>query len=157
MVDRLQQWLVFLAAVLFLIGALTGGLVSLAMTEQVAVHPGSALAAHLNALLGALWMLVVAWTLPRCRLEERPLKVLVALVVLANFANWAITTLKGVWGVKGLAFVGNLKNDLILGMLLLVVVLPTLSAAGLWVWGLRPGAPPGDPSGESNPEPPKAA
>lgn len=148
MTERLQQWLVFLAAVLFLIGALGGGLVSLAMTGQIAFDPGSALAAHLNALLGALWMICVAWTLPRCRLDPRALKTLVVLVVLANYANWAITTLKAGWQVKGLAFVGNTKNDLILGMLLLVVVLPTLSASGLWAWGLRPG-------GGKNPEPVK--
>jgi hydroxylaminobenzene mutase len=138
LVKRLQSWLTFSAALLFGIGVLTGVLVSLAMTKAIAFDPGSTLAAHLNALLGTFWMVCVAWTLPRCRMNPKGLKALVLLVVIANVANWTVTLLKASWQVKGLAFVGDPKNDLILALLLSTVVTPTLGASLLWVWGLRP-------------------
>lgn len=144
---RLQSWLIFLAAILFVIGSATGGLVSLAMTQGIPLEPGSTLAAHLNAYLGTFWMICVAWTLPRCRLNTKALKVLVVFVTAANFGNWAITLLKSGLHVRGLAFSGEPKNDAVLVLLLVCVVAPAFGASLLWAWGLRP------PFGETQ-EPP---
>ena len=136
--ERSQAWLRFLAAVLFAIGIVTGPLVALAMTDAIPADGGSMLAAHLNALLGAFWLLAVAWTLPHVRVGERGRQALVGSCVLANYANWVVTVLKAFLGVRGLAYTGAGGNDLVATLLLLLVVLPSLVCAGLWAFGLRP-------------------
>ena len=58
------------AALLLLVGLLTGGYVSAAMTGKISADPHMALAAHLNCLLGAFWLLGMGWSLPMLRYGE---------------------------------------------------------------------------------------
>lgn len=125
------------AAWLMLLGLLTGGYVSSAMTGKVPADPHMALAAHLNALMGAFFLLGVAWTLPMLRYGPVGQQRLAWLVIVANFANWAVTGVKAWLHVKGVDLIGEPANDAIFLTLTATVVLPALAAAGAWVYGFR--------------------
>jgi hydroxylaminobenzene mutase len=120
-----------------LLGLLTGGYVSSAMTGKIPADPHMALAAHLNALMGTFFLLGVAWTLPMLRYGAVGQQRLAWLVIVANFANWAVTGVKALLRVKGVDFMGEPANDAIFLTLTATVVLPSLAAAGAWVYGFR--------------------
>ena len=124
-------------AVLLLIGLATGGFVSAAMTGKVDADPHSALASHLNALLGAFWIFGLGWSLQFLSYSPAAQRRLVWATTIPNFANWAVTIFKAFWKVKGVDAVGEVKNDTIFGLLTLLVVLPSLGAAAAWVYGFR--------------------
>jgi (hydroxyamino)benzene mutase len=132
-----QRLLAKSAAILLVIGLLTGIFVSAAMTGKIAADPGAALASHLNALMGCFWMAAVGWSLPMLGYGERALGRLAWATVLPNFANWAVTVFKAMLKVKGIDAIGEGKNDLVFGLLTLLVVMPSLAAAGAWAWGFR--------------------
>lgn len=125
------------AAWLMLIGLLTGGYVSSAMTGKVPADPHIALAAHLAALMGTFFLLGVAWTLPMLRYGPVGQQRLAWLVIVANFANWLVTCVKAWLHVSGVDFIGQAANDAIFVTLTITVVLPALAAAGAWVYGFR--------------------
>jgi (hydroxyamino)benzene mutase len=125
------------AAWLMLLGLLTGGYVSSAMTGKVPADPHMALAAHLNALMGTFFLLGVAWTLPMLRYGPVGQQRLAWLVIGANFANWWVTCVKAWLRVSGVDFIGQAANDAIFVTLTVTVVLPALAAAGAWVYGFR--------------------
>ncbi len=125
------------SAWLMLLGLLTGGYVSSAMTGKIPADPHMALAAHLNALLGTFFLLGVAWTLPMLRFGPVGQQRLAWLVIVANFANWAVTGVKALLHVKGVDFIGEPANDAIFLTLTATVVVPALAAAGAWVYGFR--------------------
>lgn len=125
----------FVGASLVLIGLLTGGFASFAMTGKVAFDGHSALAAHLNAMLGGFWVVALATTLPMLRYSQRGLKRLVLVTVVANVANWAITLLKAGWRVLGIEHTGERSNDIVFGLLTVFVVAPSIVAAAAWAWG----------------------
>lgn len=125
------------AAWLTLLGLLTGGYVSAAMTGKVPADPHMALASHLNALMGAFLLLGVAWTLPMLRYGPQGQWRLAWAFILANFANWAVTAVKAWLRVSGVDATGEPLNDAVFGVLTLTVVLPALGAAAAWVYGFR--------------------
>jgi hydroxylaminobenzene mutase len=131
-----QTLLARAGAILILLGLLTGGYVSAAMTGALPVDAGAALASHLNAILGGFWIFAVAWSVPRLGYGPTGARRLAWLVIVPNFANWFVTAIKAWWNVKGIAAIGELKNDAIFGLLIALVVIPSLAAAGAWVWGL---------------------
>jgi (hydroxyamino)benzene mutase len=126
------------AVALLLIGLLTGGYVSAAMTGKVAADPGMALASHLNALMGAFWLLGLGWSLPLLSYGPVGQTRLVWLTTVPNFANWAVTAFKAMWKVSGVDAIGEVKNDTVFGLLTLLVVLPSLAACAAWLYGFRP-------------------
>lgn len=134
--DLQVQRLVFRAAVLLTLGLATGVLVSAAMTGKIPADPHAMLSSHLNALLGAFWMIAVAWTLPMTRFGAVGRERLVLGVTVANYANWLVTAVKSFLKVSGVDFIGEPKNDVIFGLLTLLVVLPSFAVAGAWAWGL---------------------
>jgi hydroxylaminobenzene mutase len=134
--DDTQTLLARAGAILILLGLLTGGYVSSAMTGGLPADAGAALASHLNAILGGFWIFVVAWSVPRLGYGPTGVRRLAWLVIVPNFANWLITAIKAWLKVKGIAATGDLKNDAILVLLIALVVIPSLAAAGAWVWGL---------------------
>jgi (hydroxyamino)benzene mutase len=144
--SKLSRGLVFQAAVLFVIGSFTGIYLSLAMTGKIDVDDKAAMAAHLNAYLGAFWMLGVAWTLQFSRLSISSMRIMTIAVALANYSNWLITFVKSALKEKGLDFVGSIENMAIHGSLILFVVIPTLVGSIMWAWGLRPGENPEAPA-----------
>jgi hydroxylaminobenzene mutase len=125
------------AAWLMLLGLLTGGYVSSAMTGKIPADPHMALAAHMNALMGTFFLLGVAWTLPMLRYGPVGQQRLAWLVIVANFANWVVTGVKAWLRVKGVDFIGEAANDAIFLTLTATVVLPALAAAGAWAYGFR--------------------
>ncbi len=125
------------AAWLMLVGLLTGGYVSFSMTGKLPADPQMALAAHLNALMGCFFLLGVAWTLPMLRYGAVGQRRLAWAVILANWANWAVTCVKAWLRVSGVDFIGQPVNDAVFGVLTLTVVMPALGAAAAWVYGFR--------------------
>jgi hydroxylaminobenzene mutase len=121
---------------LFAVGLLTGLWAGVVLTEQVVVRvPRLALAAHLNGLLGGLWLLAVAWSLDFLRYGERGRRRLAWLVAVPAWANWLITLVASVLGVRGLAYTSELSNNIVAALLQGLVVLPALIGAGAWAWG----------------------
>lgn len=124
------------AAVLFCLGLATGVLVSAAMTGKIPADPHAMLASHLNALLGSVWMLAVAWTMPMSRLSRTARDRLLLGVTVANYANWGLTLIKAFLHVAGVDLLGEPVNDAVFGALTLLVVLPSFAVASAWAWGL---------------------
>lgn len=124
------------AAILLCAGMATGALVSFAMTGKLPADPHMMLASHLNAILGCLWMVAVAWSLPMTRLEEAGRRRLALAVTVANTSNWLITLVKAFLKVSGVDLIGEPANDAVFAALTLFVVLPSFAAAGAWAWSL---------------------
>lgn len=123
------------AALLVTLALVTGFLVAAAMTGKLDADPRAMLASHLNALLGAFWMIGVAWSLPLLRFDARGRTRLAWLTIVPNYANWLVTAVKSLVKVAGLEANADGRNNMVFALLTALVVLPSLAAAGLWVWG----------------------
>lgn len=129
------------AALLLLLSILSGFYVAAAMTGQLPVNARMALGAHLTGLLGAMVLFAYAWSLPLLRFARSGrMRIAVALVV-GNFGNLIIGSLKAIPGVHGVAATGELTNDVVFGLLTVLVVLPLMLGVGGWVYGFG-GRPP---------------
>lgn len=62
--DDTQTALARAGAILILLGPLTGGYVSSAMTGAIPFAADAALASRLNAILGGFWIFAVTWIVP---------------------------------------------------------------------------------------------
>ena len=131
-----QKRLAKSAALLVLLAMLTGFLVASAMTGQIRADPGSMLAAHVNALAGAAWMVAVGWSLPMTRYSAAGRSRLAWATIGPCFANWLVTAIKAFFFVKGVAVSDSTANNVIFAVLGGSVVFPSLGAAGAWVYGL---------------------
>lgn len=125
------------AAVLMLLGLLTGGYISAAMTGRIAVDASAAVASHLNAILGAFFIIGVAWSLPMLRYGPVGQSRLAWAAIAPNYANWFITAIKAALQVRGVDWTGSAANDAIFVALTVFVVLPSLGATGAWIAGFR--------------------
>ena len=126
----------FSGAVLFSIGLLSGLWVSATFTEAVHVPiPHLALAAHLNALLGGLWLIAVGATVPQLRYEEKQVSRLFWIVSVAAWANFLITLVASYFGKTGLQTGEGVVNDAIGITLRVFVVFPSLLGGFYWVRG----------------------
>ena len=136
--NPLRKQLAAAGALLFFIGMLTGIWSAAALTGKVAVGmPRMALAAHLNGLLGGLWLLAVAWSFEFLHYGARGLRRLALGVGVPAYANWLVTLVASFIGVSGLEYTGQRSNDIIAFLLQALVVLPTLVASAFWAWGFR--------------------
>src|ERR1043165_3916506 len=136
--DKIRKRLSFAGALLFLIGMATGIWSAAAITQKFGVgEPKLALAAHLNALLGGLWLLVAAWSFQFLHYSARGLRRLSVALAAPAWANWLITLIASFLGVNGLDYTGHRANDVIPFLLQTLVVLPTLIVCGSWAWGFR--------------------
>lgn len=134
----LRKQLAMAGALLFFVGMLTGLWTAAALTGTVVVGmPRLALIAHLNALLGGLWLLAVASTFEFLHYDEKGLRWLAIGVGLPAWSNWFVTLIASFLGVNGLSYTGNRANDIIAFFLQALVVVPTLIACAFWVWGFR--------------------
>ncbi|HEV2801304.1 MAG TPA: hypothetical protein VGW12_12445 [Pyrinomonadaceae bacterium] len=137
--NPLRKQLAFAGALLFFIGMVTGLWSAAALTGKVVVGmPRMALAAHLNALLGGLWLLAVAWSFEFLHYGTRGLRRLAIGVGVPAYANWFVTLIASFLGVNGLDYNGQMRNDVIAFLLQSLVVLPTLVASAFWAFGFRP-------------------
>jgi len=130
-----ERLLALAAAWLIGLGLVTGGLVSAAMGKQVGAEVHAALASHLNALLGGLWMLGVAYTLPMLRYGAIGQRRLAWTLIVANFANWLVTAIKAFLHVAGVGLTGQPTNDAVFVALTALVVIPALAGAAAWIYG----------------------
>jgi hydroxylaminobenzene mutase len=136
--NPLRKKLAAAGALLFFIGMVTGIWSAAALTGKVVVGmPRMALAAHLNGLLGGLWLLAVAWSFEFLHYGARGLRRLALGVGVPAYANWLVTLVASFIGVNGLDYTGQRGNDIIAFLLQTLVVLPTLIASGFWAWGFR--------------------
>src|SRR5262245_65724834 len=134
--DALPRRLAQAGAWLFAAGMLTGLWAAVVLTGRVVVPiPRLALAAHLHAILGGLWLIAVAWTCPFLSYGDRGLRRLAVLVVVPAWANWLITLVASILGVRGLDYTGKATNDAVALLLQLFVVLPSLIGAVVWASG----------------------
>ncbi len=133
---KLQRTTALMGALLLLIGLLTGGLLAAAMNGKVMATVHDVRAAHLNAVLGCFWICAYAATMPMLGFGERGARRLAILTIIPNYGNWLITTVKAFLHVAGVALDGDSKNDAVFTALTAVVVVPSLVAAGAWVYGL---------------------
>ena len=136
-VDVLRRRLAWAGAWLFAVGMVTGLWAAAVLTEKVTVAiPRLALAAHLNALLGGLWLIAVASTLDMLRFGPTGRLRLAWLVTVPAWGNWLITLIASVLGVTGLEYTRDTANNAIAALLHSLVVLPSLVGASAWAWGL---------------------
>lgn len=134
----LQRRVAARAVVLLTLSMLTGAWAGIVLSGKVVVPiPHLALAAHLNALIGALWLLAFSFTLPMLSYGDRTKERLAWLQIIPLYGNWLITLVASVLGVRGLDFDGNVANDVVAAALLAVVVAPALIGTGAWAWGFR--------------------
>ena len=137
-VDPLRRRLAVSGAWLFAFGMVTGVWVAVVFTERVTVAlPRLALAAHLNALLGGLWLVLVGNTLDMLSYGEVGRRRLAWVVTVPAWANWLVTLVASVLGVTGLQYSRDAANNTIAVLLDVLVVLPSLVGAFAWAWGMR--------------------
>jgi len=135
--DVLRRRLAWAGAWLFAVGMVTGLWAAAVLTDKVTVAiPRLALAAHLNALLGGLWLIAVASTLDMLRYGTTGRLRLAWLVTVPAWGNWLITLIASVLGVTGLEYTRDTANNAIAALLHSLVVLPSLVGASAWAWGL---------------------
>lgn len=131
-----QRRLFFFGAVLFAVGLWTGIWSSMAMTGVIKVGiPRLALVAHLNALLGGLWIMAVAASLTYLNYSSIQLNRLATLTLIPAFGNWVVTMAASFLGVNGLTYTSDPRNNAIAFSLQLIVVIPSLVASVYWVRG----------------------
>ena len=136
-VDPLRRRLAASGASLFFVGMVTGLWAAAVLTERVTVAlPRLALAAHLNALLGGMWLILVGATLDMVRYGEQGRRRLAWVVIVPAWANWLVTLIASVLGVTGLQYTQDTANNLVAALLQSLVVLPSLVGAFAWAWGL---------------------
>lgn len=137
-VDPLRRRLAASGAWLFAIGMVTGLWAAAVLTERVTVGlPRLALAAHLNALLGGMWLVVVGSTLDMLHYGESGRRRLAWIVIVPAWANWLITLIASVLGVTGLQYSRDAANNVVAALLHSLVVLPSLVGAFAWAWGFK--------------------
>jgi hydroxylaminobenzene mutase len=135
--ETLRRRLAWSGAWLFAVGMVTGLWAAAVLTGKVTVPiPRLALAAHLNGLLGGLWLIAVASTLDMLRYGPTGRVRLAWVVTVPAWANWLITLIASVLGVTGLEYTHDAANNAIAALLHSLVVLPSLVGAAAWAWGL---------------------
>ncbi len=143
----LQRRTAGLGAGLLVIAFATGGLLAAAMTKRVDADVHEIVAAHENAILGALWLIALALTLPLVPFGAVGRRRLVWATVVPAYANWLITTVKAFFHVTGVDLTGDRANDVVFAALDALVVLPSFVAAIAWTYGLLRREPGGDRRG----------
>ena len=136
MTDRLQRKTAAAGAVLLVIAFLTGILLAQAQSKKIDADVHEVVATHLNALLGCLWLVALAATLPWLRFEAKGKQRIVVVTIVAAYANWLITTVKSFLHVPGVDLDGRKSNDAVFVALTVLVVIPSFVAAIAWVYGL---------------------
>jgi hydroxylaminobenzene mutase len=135
-VRPLQRKTAAAGAVLLVLAFLTGILLAQAQSKKVDADVAEVVAAHLNALLGCLWLVAVAATLPWLRFGATGCKRLALITALAAYANWLVTTIKSFLHVPGIDLDGRKTNDVVFVALTVLVVIPSFVASIAWVYGL---------------------
>lgn len=135
--EPLVRMLARAGAGLVLLGLLTGIVAGGALSGRFSFLDGRILlGAHVVALTGAFFIFALAWTQPMLHLGEKGRVRLAWAVIVANYSNWLVTTVKSTMGVHGVDLSADARNNAVFGALTLLVVLPALVGAAVWVWSL---------------------
>ncbi|HEU5217736.1 MAG TPA: hypothetical protein VFU23_03710 [Gemmatimonadales bacterium] len=122
---------------LVLLGLLTGIAAGGALSGRYPFIDGKIiLGAHVAALMGAFFIFALAWSQPLLNLGPQGRSRLAWAVIISNYANWLVSTAKSAIGVHGVDLSDDPRNNAVFGVLTLLVVLPALGAAAVWVWSL---------------------
>ena len=132
----LQRKTAAAGAVLLVLGFLTGVLLAQAMTHHIDADLHQILAAHFIAVLGCLWLVAVALTLPMLRYGDTGKRRLVLVTAIPAYGNWGVTAVKSFFHVNGVGLTGDRANDVVFAALGALVVIPSFVAAGAWAYGL---------------------
>jgi hydroxylaminobenzene mutase len=141
-VRGLQRKTAAAGAGLLVLAFATGVLLAQAMTKKIDADVHEIVAAHLNAVLGCLWIIALAYTLPMLRYGAVGRRRLVYATVLPAYANWLVTAVKSFFHVTGVGLTGDAANDVVFVTLGVLVVAPSFVSAIAWTYGLtgpRPG------------------
>lgn len=135
-VAEVRRKMALAGALLMTVGFFTGIWTAVTATGMISVPiPHLALAAHLNGLLGGMWLLAVSFSIEFLSYTEKQIKKLYWLILIPTWGNWIITLLASFLGVKGLTYGSGASNNVIAFLLQLFVVLPALVGSGFWVRG----------------------
>lgn len=135
-IRTLQRQTAAAGAALLVLAFGTGVLLGAVMTNKLDADVHEIVAAHLNAVLGCLWLIAVAYTLPMLRFGEAGAKRLVLATAVPSYMNWLVTTIKGFLHVSGVDVTGDRANDVVFAALGVFVVVPSFAAAIAWTYGL---------------------
>ena len=125
------------AAILFMLGLLTGIHVTLVATGKIDGSIQASLAAHLNGIIGSLIVLSLLIILPGIKYGHTYKRNLMLMFIISNYANWLITFIKSIAQVEGITILDNAPlNNIIHILLVLFVVLPSITGAALWIFGI---------------------
>lgn len=131
----MERTLAKAAAWALLLGFLTGVYAAAAAGGMLPVDARSALAAHLNALIGGLLLLGVAYSLQFLRYGPQGKSRLGWAFIVAVYANWLLTAVKAALHVRSINWTGEPANDAVYVALLLLVIAPSLGGAAAWAAG----------------------
>lgn len=136
--NSLRRALMARGAALIAVSMVTGLWTAAALTQKFGIGDGRlALAAHLNALIGGLWLIAVAVSLEYLSYGETGRRRLATLITLTVWANWFVTLIASFLKVNGLDYNSDPKNNAIAFLLQILVVLPGLIGSVAWAWGFR--------------------
>ena len=102
------------------------------MTKKIDADAHEIAAAHTNAILGCLWLVALAVTLPGVKYGERGRARLALVTAIPAYMNWLVTTVKAFFHVAGVDVTGDRANDIVFAVLNVFVVLPAFVAAIAW-------------------------
>jgi len=111
-------------------------LLAQAMTHHIDADLHQILAAHFIAVLGCLWLVAVALTLPMLRYGDTGKRRLVLVTAIPAYGNWGVTAVKSFFHVNGVGLTGDRANDVVFAALGALVVIPSFVAAVAWAYGL---------------------
>jgi (hydroxyamino)benzene mutase len=132
-----QRTLIKAGAILFAVGLLTGIWSAFALTHMAHFRmPRLALVAHLNALLGGMWLMVVAYSFHFMNCAEKCQQRIALTFMLSAWANWLVTLGASIVGARGLEYSDDPANNVVAFLLQVLVVLPALAGSLFWVRGL---------------------
>ena len=132
----LQRRVAAAGAMLLVIGFATGAILAAAMTKKVNADTHEVVAAHLNAIFGALWIVALAFTLPMLRFGDRGKARLALVTIVPAYSNWLITLVKSFLFVTGVEPTSDGTNTAVFVALTIFVVTPSFVSAIAWTYGL---------------------
>lgn len=136
-VESSQRALARAAAWLLFLGLVTGIYAAAGLSGMLPIDGRTALGAHVSALSGAFILFALAWTLPMLKRSDQALERIGLALIVATYGNWIVTAVKAVFHVAGVGLTASVANNVVFGILNVVVVFPALIATFFWATGFR--------------------
>lgn len=134
--EPIRRRLAQFAAIELLLAMLNGMMVGLSLMGVFDADDRILLGAHVATITGALLMLGFGSTVELMRTSPKLTSLGANALIVATLGNWSITTFKAFWRVRGVQFNGETRNDTIVVLLTIFVVIPTFTSGAIWVYGL---------------------